>query len=371
MPDQPDQPDQPVAAAEPEAPRKRRTPAPAAIAEELAAANARLDDLEAALERVVSRTVTATDPDGALVMALADAQAAFPTIHKSKTADVVKNGTKLYSYNYADLADVLAAVRPVLGERGLAIVQRTVREPSGLVLLTELRHAGGGRIVSEVELGRGTGDAQAFGSSLTYLRRYELVTLLGVQADDDRDAQDVPPVGDRPPAAAAPAPELPAFLAPASLEAVQHLFEDLSLLLGQENAESLLRGVEQTTGGGFPSILVRFGRGIVARHVAMTTASQPDPAAGPDTPPEPAEAPQAPANGASGDAPPEQPPSGSVEPPDVSNLSTPAAKIARLRDAGCMCPSPLEVEAERTGTAPAPPEAYAAECPLAGHGIPL
>src|SRR5688500_7522834 len=63
------------------------------------------------------RRVAHADPDGELVAALAAAQGDFPTIPKTKTATVTgKPGKAGYQYSYADLSDVLAAVRPVLSK---------------------------------------------------------------------------------------------------------------------------------------------------------------------------------------------------------------------------------------------------------------
>src|SRR3954469_1477353 len=106
-------------------------------------------------------------PDAQLVAALVKAQGEFPSIAKNKTAN-----TGTYSYSYADLSDVLAAVRPVLSENGIALVQRTVCTANGKVnLLTELRHGGGSVLSSEVEIGQSSGNPQQFGGALTYLRR--------------------------------------------------------------------------------------------------------------------------------------------------------------------------------------------------------
>jgi hypothetical protein len=55
-------------------------------------------------------------------------QGQFPAITKGKTATVRMSEAKgggTYSYNYADLGDVLGSVRPVLAAHGLALVQRT------------------------------------------------------------------------------------------------------------------------------------------------------------------------------------------------------------------------------------------------------
>lgn len=119
-----------------------------------------------------------------LAAALAASQSKFPAIAKDKTAEIpTKSGTK-YKFQYADLADVLAAVRPALSENGLAITQLV----HGKALLTALLHSSGQRIVSSVDLMQVQADPKVFGAEITYLRRYALCALLGIAADDDVDA---------------------------------------------------------------------------------------------------------------------------------------------------------------------------------------
>lgn len=113
-----------------------------------------------------------------LVAALARAQAAFPTIVKTKT-------NPHYKSQYADLADVLAAVRPALAAQGIAVVQPVRVTDRGAELVTALLW-GDQRIESCMPLDV-DGKPQELGSRLTYLRRYQLAALCGVAADDDDD----------------------------------------------------------------------------------------------------------------------------------------------------------------------------------------
>lgn len=121
--------------------------------------------------------------------ALAKAQASFPTIGKDRTVEVdTKSGGK-YRYSYATLSGILAAVRPVLAENGLAVVQLLgADDESGRPeLRTELRHSGGGILAASFPLPVVPDDPQRLGSLLTYLRRYALSALLGIAADEDDD----------------------------------------------------------------------------------------------------------------------------------------------------------------------------------------
>jgi hypothetical protein len=131
------------------------------------------------------------DEEKALNAALAKAQGEFPAIAKSKTATVRMKAGGTYTYTYADLADILAAVRPVLAKHGLALIQRLENSGGQPSIRTELRHTEGAVIAASFPIGSTNGTPQELGSLLTYLRRYALTAMLGIAAEDDNDAQDV------------------------------------------------------------------------------------------------------------------------------------------------------------------------------------
>jgi hypothetical protein len=133
------------------------------------------------------RTSEATD---ALMKALAESQAKFPKISKGKTAKVKMKSGGEYSYSYADLGDVLEAVRPVLTTHKLAVVQAIdVDDDTGRMLLrTRIGHESGQWVESCYPL-PSEGTAQEMGSALTYARRYSLCALAGVTGEDDDDGQ--------------------------------------------------------------------------------------------------------------------------------------------------------------------------------------
>lgn len=119
---------------------------------------------------------------GQIYGALSLAQGEFPEIPKNK---------KGHGYMYADIADILRAVRPVLSKHGLAVMQML----RGQDLVTTLAHKSGAKIESVYPVViDGTGrmnNIQRQGAALTYARRYSLTALLGVAADEDVDASDV------------------------------------------------------------------------------------------------------------------------------------------------------------------------------------
>lgn len=120
-----------------------------------------------------------------LVEALAAAQGEFPAVVKDRKA-TVKSDKGSYSYSYANLADVLAAVRPVLSGHGIAILQHLAPNGGGIMLHTELR--GYGEVLgSSMPVTSGPAAPQALGSALSYYRRYALMALVGVAAEEDDD----------------------------------------------------------------------------------------------------------------------------------------------------------------------------------------
>lgn len=130
---------------------------------------------------------------GKLAAALALVQAELPRVAKSETAKVTgktKAGDPIsYSYKYADLADVSAAVLPLLGKHGLAFTAwpTLTEDRKGFVLRYQLLHESDEQLTGEYPLSMGIG-AQALGSEITYARRYALCAVTGISPDNDDDA---------------------------------------------------------------------------------------------------------------------------------------------------------------------------------------
>ncbi len=124
-----------------------------------------------------------------LAAALVCAQGAFPRITKTKLARVPTKGGGEYSYRYADLADILSVVQPVLSANGLAVVGIPDTTESGKpALTTRLVHTSGQWIEATVELFLSQETPQGQGSALTYARRYGFCGVLNIAADEDDDA---------------------------------------------------------------------------------------------------------------------------------------------------------------------------------------
>jgi hypothetical protein len=134
-----------------------------------------------------------------LYKALAAFQQKVPTIHKAKEG---------YGYSYAELSTILEIINPIMSEFGLGFTQLL----NGDNLKTIVFHAESGQsIESETQIPKvslkGMNDYQAFGSGITYFRRYCLSAILGLVTDKDTDAHGDQKKPETPPAKTAPEPK--------------------------------------------------------------------------------------------------------------------------------------------------------------------
>lgn len=118
-----------------------------------------------------------------LSLALVNAQAEMTNAPKD-TKGQVGNQVRFYT----DLPTLTDLVRPILAKHQLAYLQLPGGNTNGSVSLsTRLVHASGEWIEDDYSMPAGQG-AQGVGSALTYARRYALMALLGIAADDDDGA---------------------------------------------------------------------------------------------------------------------------------------------------------------------------------------
>ena len=127
---------------------------------------------------------------------LAAALAAFQvedglTFAKTRTAKVQTKAGGSYSYNYADLSDILPVVRPLLSKHGLCWTAMPARAEDGtLVLRYTLLHVSGDAEGAEMPLGVESGcKPQELGSAITYARRYAITAQLNISTEEDDDGR--------------------------------------------------------------------------------------------------------------------------------------------------------------------------------------
>lgn len=101
---------------------------------------------------------------------------------KTKTADAGK-----YKYSYASLDDVVIAIQRGMKDTGLSFIQDVTNVANGVQVKTMIMHSSGEYLCSSPFVLGSRGDAQSYGSAITYAKRYSLSTLLGIAAEDDDD----------------------------------------------------------------------------------------------------------------------------------------------------------------------------------------
>jgi hypothetical protein len=128
--------------------------------------------------------------------ALAQFQSQCPMIRKDTTTKVKTKSGGEYSYKYGSLPHVLEQIKPHMAAAGLGFTQPIeLLENGGEAIRTILFHVmDTATIESQIELPDFKFDQmnvmQSKGSVITYLRRYALMSILGIVAeDDDNDAQ--------------------------------------------------------------------------------------------------------------------------------------------------------------------------------------
>lgn len=136
--------------------------------------------------------IESSEQCGELAVALAKFHADCPVVFKDSLNPQLRA-------KYADLGSILREINPVLAKHGLSVLQFAVGD---LQLVTMLLHSSGQFFKSisvlrpqdaVVRRGQTTSEdvraitPQAYGSALTYQRRYALAALLSLCIDDDDD----------------------------------------------------------------------------------------------------------------------------------------------------------------------------------------
>ena len=114
----------------------------------------------------------------ALATALATAQGEIENASKNAQNPHLKS-------RYADLAEVLNTVRPVLSRHGIAFTQMPSLSEGVVSVETMLIHKSGEWIASTISAPLNKQDSQAVGAAISYCRRYSLAAVVGIAQEDD------------------------------------------------------------------------------------------------------------------------------------------------------------------------------------------
>lgn len=114
-----------------------------------------------------------------IATALVKAQKAFGPALKSSTNPHFRS-------RYADLSACVEAVIEGLNEAGIALVQRTSEDNTGVTVETVFIHESGEMLeCGKLHVPAAKQDPQGYGSALTYARRYSLMAACGIAPEDD------------------------------------------------------------------------------------------------------------------------------------------------------------------------------------------
>jgi hypothetical protein len=119
-----------------------------------------------------------------LADALSKAQAEMPAVKMNASNPFLKN-------KYADLGAVIEATRPVLTKNGLSISQFPTSDGDRIGLTSILMHTSGEWLEDTIFISpsdsKGLSVAQSAGVVISYLRRYQWQSIIGVYSDEDTD----------------------------------------------------------------------------------------------------------------------------------------------------------------------------------------
>jgi hypothetical protein len=127
-----------------------------------------------------------------------DQLAAALSIAQGQIEDATKSSKNdFYKSKYADLASVRAAVRQPFADNGLSVVQFPRTVPGGVEVETMLLHSSG-EFMAETLFMPVKHEPHPIGSGISYARRYALMSIANLAADDDdgNAAQTAKPVAE-------------------------------------------------------------------------------------------------------------------------------------------------------------------------------
>ncbi len=160
--------------------------------------------------------------------ALAKAQGEMQHAVKNKKNPFFKS-------HYADIAAIIDACRKPLADNALSINQSPRQVNGQWLMITKMGHVSGQWIEAEMPIICEKNTAQAYGSGMSYARRYALAALLGIAAEDEDDGEGaMPKNGDKP-----EAPKKPLLISEEEFKNLNRWLSDNDLL--KENFLSFMK----------------------------------------------------------------------------------------------------------------------------------
>ena len=175
-------------------------------------------------------TMRTSDNISAIADALAKAQGEIQNPNFNKVNPHFKS-------KYADLSSVLNAVRPALSKHGIALMQMTGLEDSGVVLYTRLTHSSGEWIESIYPVSASS-KHQEIAAALTYAKRLSLSAIAGVSGEEDDDGNEANRTPVSVTAAPKPKPETSKLTEEGSKEIMDRILAELKECKSKEDLQA-------------------------------------------------------------------------------------------------------------------------------------
>jgi hypothetical protein len=114
--------------------------------------------------------------------------AAFVKAQQGFAPALKKNLNPHFKSRYVDLAGCVEAVIDSLNAQGIALIQKTHLDSTGVTVETNFIHESGESMDGgQLHIPASKQDAQGFASALTYCRRLSLMAACGIAPEDDDD----------------------------------------------------------------------------------------------------------------------------------------------------------------------------------------
>lgn len=112
--------------------------------------------------------------------------AAFIAAKRSFGPALKDKNNPAFRSKYADLGACIDAVESALLKNGIALIQETSLDETGVTVETLFLHESGEQMrCGKLHVPASKQDPQGYGSALTYARRYSLITACGIAPEDD------------------------------------------------------------------------------------------------------------------------------------------------------------------------------------------
>ena len=110
----------------------------------------------------------------------------FMNLQKEVTKFKKLEDNPYFNSKYVSLPQMLEVIKPALHSNNFVLIQEPFIQENVSCLRTRLLHTSGKEVIGEIKLAtKDANDPQKIGGAITYMRRYSLGAMLGVEEEDD------------------------------------------------------------------------------------------------------------------------------------------------------------------------------------------